>query len=357
MDVRGPGDLAVDAIAGLKARLPNWIPRNGAPEVILLEALAEVVAGVVSGADVILGGVVESVLDRLYGVPRLPGAGASGTLLVSFDSPVTTTIPLGTRFLLQESGIELASTADVSVTGATSASVPVASPVSTSVPNGLGSDALVDVLDWVPNAVSVAISGVLSGGAEPEGDEGYVTRAANRLARVSSSLVVPGHFVAYVLEDGRASNAACVPAWDGVSIGTAGEDGGHVTVVTFGQGAVLSPTVRGELAEEMQAITAAGVTVHVVDASVTTVAVTATVKALDGWSATDVRTSVQAALRAHLDPTTWTWGDPVRTTTLIAVLAGADGVDYVGSLTAPAADVTIPVNGVAAAGTLTITVT
>lgn len=356
LDVRAPGDLVLDAVASLASRLPQWVPRNGSPEVVLLEVLAELVGGVVSAADVILGTLAESSLESLHLVPRLAGEGATGNLVVSFDSPVTTTIPLGTRFLLSDSGVELESTADVSVTSATSATVAVASPESTSAINGLGSTAAVDVLDYIPNAISVAISGTLGGGADPEGDDEYLARARNRLARLASTLVTSESFSAYALEDGRASNASCIPAWDGVAIGTAGTDGGHVTVATYGRGAQLSAEVRAELVEAMQALTAVGVEVHVEEADVTAVDVTTSVAAAAGWSADDVRTSVELALSTHLAAETWEWGETVRTTTLIAVVAGADGVDYVSSLTVPAADVTLEVNGLAAPGTLAVSV-
>lgn len=356
LDVRSPGDLAIDAVASLRTRMPEWIPRNASPEVVLLEALAELVGGIVDAADVILGGVVESVLDNLYGVPRLPGTGATGNLVVTFDSAVTTTIPAGTAFVLQEWDVELQALEDVSVTAATTATVAVAAVQSTADINGLDSTALVDILDVIPNAISVAISGTLGGGAAPEGDDEFLERARNRLARVSSSLVVADHFAAYVLEDGRASNAVCIPAWDGAAIGTAGSDGGHTTVVAYGQGAQLAAEVRAEFAAAMQAITAAGVTVHVVDASLVTVAVTATVKSLPDWDVNDTRDQVLRALRTHLSAETWTWGETVRTTTLIAVLAGAEGVDYVDAMSVPATDTTLTANQVANAGALTISV-
>ncbi len=356
LDVRTPGDLAIDAIASLQSRLPGWIPRNAAPEVVLLEALAELVGGVVDAADVILGGAVESVLDNLHAVPRLPGMGATGDLTVTFDSAVTTTIPAGTTFLLQEWDVELQALEDVSVVSATSATVAVAAVQSTADINGLDSTALVDILDVIPNAIAVEIDGVLGGGAAPEGDEEYLERARHRLSRLSSSLGPADSFTAYALEDGRAYNAVCIPAWDGVDIATAGTDGGHVGVATYGRGAQLSAEVRADLAAQMQDLAVVGVSVHVVEGDVTTVPVTATVAALAGRDVAEVRTNVEEALAAYLSPELWAWGETVRTTTLITVLAAADGVDYVDSLDAPAADVTLEANGLASAGTLTISV-
>lgn len=356
LDVRTAGDLAIDAIAALASRQPEWIPRNGAPEVIYLEAVAQVVAGVVSGADVILGTVVESVLANLYGVARLPGESATGNLTLTFDSSTSTTIPTGTTFSLSEWGIDLVSTADVVVASSLTATIPVATADPTAEANGLGSDALVDVLSSIPNASSVAIDGTLSGGSAPEDDGEYLTRARNRLGRVTNSLVVADHFTAYTLEDGRASNAIGIAAWAGVTVGNIGTEYGHVSVVAYGRGGQLSIADKTALGSAMQAITCAGVVVTMVDAAITTVPVTCTVHPLDGWASDDVRSAVQAAITAYLAPETWTFGETVRTTTLAAVLAAADGVDYVTTLAAPAADVTLTANALAKAGTLTVTV-
>ena len=174
LDVRTPGDIAVDAIDLLASRMPEWIPRNGAPEVVLLEALATVAGGIVSTADVAIGTAVEAILD-LQGVSRLPGSPATGAVTVTFAAPASLTIPAGTQFSLRDFGLALSATADVVVSG-TSASVPVATDLATSAANGLGSSAVVDLLDAVEGAVSVAVSGTLAGGADEEGDAEFLVR-------------------------------------------------------------------------------------------------------------------------------------------------------------------------------------
>ena len=74
-----------------------------------------------------------------------------------------------------------------------------------------------------------------------------------------------------MLEDGRAVNALCIPAWDGVSTGTIGTDAGDVTVVTYGRGGTLSGGRQDRPGGGDAGITYAGATVHVTDAAVTTV--------------------------------------------------------------------------------------
>lgn len=357
LEVRTPDDLAVDAIEYLQAVLPSWTPRNSSPEVVYIEALARVVGEVAAAANGAIGAVVESLLSVPFRVPRLAGTPAVGTLTVTFDVATTTTLPAGTAFLLAESGVEVVSSADVSAADALSVDVPVIATSATSLLNGVGTGAVVDVLDPIPNALSVAVKGSFAGGSDPETDAAYIARAGNALRRVNSSLVVDDQFTAYALESGLVANATTIPAWDGVNVATIGADEKSITVATYGFGGQVAAADRAALAAQMQAMTYVGATVDVVEASLRSVDVTVAVKARPGESATAVRESVQAALRAYLDPQKWAFGATVRPTSLTVLCAAVGGVDYVSSLTVPAADVTLAANEVAAAGTLSVSVT
>ena len=153
------------------------------------------------------------------------------------------------------------------------------------------------------------------------------------------------------------SNASTINAWDGVAIGTAGTNAGHVTVMVYGFGGQVSAGDRTALATAMQAITAEGVTVHVNEASLSSVSVTLTAAAEPGQVTASVKAGIEDALRAYLNPQTWPFGETVRHTSLIALVAAVPGVDYVASLTLPAADVTLAADQVAYPGVLTVTVT
>ena len=357
LDEREPGDLVAEMIDLLETAMPEWVARNGSNEVIYAEAVALAVADVVNTGNDVIAAVEEAILEDLYLVPRGAGTQANGELTVTFDSVVTTTIPVGSTFALPDYGVELQASAAVDVTATDTAVVAVVTTEPTSSVNGVDDPTPVDVLDVIPNALSVVISSPMVNGADPEDDAAYVARARNRLARVTNSLVVNDHFTAWCLESGLASNATTIGAWDGAAIGTAGTDACYVSSAVYGFGGAVSNGNKTTLAAEMQAITAAGVTVAVVDASLETVAVTATVAALADTDTATVKAAVEAALTAYLDPEVWEFGDTVRTTSLTALIAGVEGVDYVDSLDAPATDVTLTADQVADCGTLTITVT
>lgn len=355
LDGRYAAEVAVDAVDLLRVLLPEWLPRNASPEVIYLEAVAQAVAEVLAGGNDVAAKVVELILAGVYQVPRLPGSAAVADVELAFAQNVTTVIPAGSGFLLPEHGLELASTVDVTVTGTDTALVPVATTIATSEVNGL--TPLIDVLDVIPDLVSVTLDTPLTGGQFPEDDGSYLLRARQRLRRVTNSLTVNEHFASYVLESGLASNAGTVAAWDGAVVGTAGSDEQHVTVVCYGFGGEVAAADMLRLADEMNAMVAEGVTVGVQAVRLETVAVTTTVHAEPGYTAADVQASVADAVQTYLAAHTWTPGETVRTASLTTVIDNAPGVDYVSTLDAPAADVTLDVDQVASAGTITVSVT
>ena len=356
LDERYPEELADAAVSALQAALPDWLPRNASPELIFIEAVSLAVADIVNAGNQTIGAVEEDILSNFYQVARRPGSAAGGQITVTFDSAVTTTIPAGTGFALTDYGIEVATAADVSVTASSTAVLDVYTTEATTLVNGVGAGAALDVLDVIPNVLSVAVTSAFAGGASEESNSEYVARSRNRLSRVTNSLVVSDHFSSFVLEDGRAVNALCIPAWDGVSTGTIGTDAGDVTVVTYGRGGPLSAGDKTDLEDAMAAITYAGATVHVTDAAVTTVNVTTTIAAAPGYSAAEAQAAAADAIRGFLNPETWPIGDDVIVGALQAAITDTEAVDYIVSMSAPSGTTTIASNAVAKYGTITVSV-
>lgn len=354
LDERYPADLAAASLAALQGLLPSWVVRNGAVEVLLIEALALSAAEVANAANVAVGAIEEDMLSRFDQVLRLPGAPAVGALTLTFDAADGPGLDAGVRFVLRDVGVEVVSA--MPVPAGASVLVPVTASVASSRPNGVGPGAQVDVLDIVPNLLDVQVSEVFAGGADPESDEEYIARARWRRARASSSVAKPDAFAALVLEDGRVANAAAVRAWDGVSVGAIGTLGGHVTVLTYGRGGQVPVSVREELAATLASMSAAGVVAHVVPAALTTVDVTVTVTARPGFAAAEVQAGVQSAVRAFLAPEAWAFGEDVGVLALAGEIAKVASVDYVSAMSSPSSDVAVAANALAVAGAVTVSV-
>jgi hypothetical protein len=140
--------------------------------------------------------------------------------------------------------------------------------------------------------------------------------------------------------------------------GTAGSNGGHITIAVYGPSGPVSLTNKETILNDLIPQTATNLAIHIVDPTLTTINVTTTVKAAVGANPTTVQNAVVAALQSYLSPSTWGWGTTLYYNELIALISNVTGVDRVVSLTAPAADVAI--SGLAPllqAGTIAVTVT
>ena len=353
IDDRDPQAVFDASLAKFTELAPTARPRNGSVEAILLEAIATGTADGIYAVNRFVGKTVEGILN-LYGVTRFTGSTASGQVTLTLDGVRTLTVTAGQRLLESVTGLVLLVTTDTSIASAST----IVLPVRTEQPGGAGNaitvGTAVDILDAIPYVASAAVTTAFSGGADPESDTSYVDRASTVLARVTSSLVLPSHFIAYALEDTRVARATVIDLY--YPGGTIGSNLGHLTVYTYGYSAQLSTAVKNEILAAMQARCAAMITVHIADASIVTQAITYTCHALPGYSTAAVRTAVNAALSAWMNPNAWTWGDDIRQTDIIALIDATPGVDYVDSVTVPASTTVLSAEQLAQVGTITGTV-
>lgn len=356
---RSPRDIVDRALLDAQVKLPGWTPREGNTEVVLIEAMALQVAELVYAINRAPGAVME-ILMQLLGVTRSLGAPATGTVTVTVVDDTGYAIAAGTAFrlALDTGDVVLESTATVAVPpGSTSAVVDVTATTYGADPNGAPAGTPLDVISSAFYLEAAVLAADLAGGADVEDTGAWLERGVQRLARLTDSLVLPEHFTARALEDVRVGRANTIDLLDPAA-GPAGSDLGHVTVVVADTaGAALSAGVMSDLEQALEESATANLDVHVVAPTVTDVDVTATVVRLTGHDPATVEADVIAALDAYLDPGAWEWGATVRRNELIALLDGVTGVDYVASITTPAADVALAGTGpLADLGVATITV-
>jgi uncharacterized phage protein gp47/JayE len=352
-DDRDPQAIFDAAVAQAQAALPTWVARNGNVEVVLMEALCLAVSDAVYALNRIPPVVLEAVL-ALYGVERGLGDAAIGQVTITFDTARSLLIPAGSQMQDPTTGITIVTTADTTVTSASTAVVDVVAVDAGSSANAIATGTSLDMIDLVPYAVSAAVSTGLSGGTDPEDDTAYFDRAATVLARVTSSLVLPIHFVAYCLEDTRVLRATSIDVFE--PGGTPGLDLGHITIYLYGRGAQVPVEVRSELQSAMQAMSSMMLTVHVEPAVIVTQDVEVDVVKLDGYASEDIAAAVEAALTAYLSTDTWAWGEDILPAQLISVIDQLPGVDYTDGVTTPSGTVAVDVDELVQIGTITVNV-
>ncbi|AYD81533.1 baseplate J protein [Arthrobacter phage KBurrousTX] len=330
-------DLVAAATAYAMAALPEWQPRTGNTEMVLIESLAVMLGPEILAIQMLPGQIVEQLM-KLYGVARNPGAPVTGRVQFTVtNSAPTQTIPAGTRLRLPIPGT--GETVDfltkdqleIIVSEGTTGQVDVYSEylgaVGNSTPGGTTME-VVDTLQFVEGVVTV---GALSGGAGPEADQEFQGRASATLARLTSTLVLPESFqfaAASRPEVGRAKVFDLYnPAQPLVNPAV-----GYVTVaLADANGAALPGTVTADIASWLAGQALSSLKVSVIDPTYTTVNITVSVKASFGFTAAQVQANVAATLADWLNAKTWDWNPVVGQYAIVAKVAATAGVAEVTS--------------------------
>ena len=337
---------------------PEWVPREGNTEVVLLELLAAITAEDVYALNRIPGTVTEGVL-RLFGVERNLGTPTAATVTVNAFDTAGHVLPAGTLMRVGQS-LDVATTAVLVIApGSSSTTVAVTAVETGTAGNAIPVGTVVDLVDpasWFLSAYTATVTG---GGTDAETDASYLARSGQRLRRVTDSLVLPDHFTAYALENPAVGRATTIAAYDAANSGIIpGANLGYVTVaVATATGGPVSVTVKAQLAADMAARSLAGLKVGVIDAGLVPIAVTATVRRTPSAAQATVAAAIDTALRSFLSAATWPWNRSLQPNDIIAVLEGVPGVDYVeGALVDPVGPSYLQPWQLVTAGTLTITV-
>lgn len=357
---RDPTAIMARALADAQAKLPGWNPLAGNTEVVILEAVSQVVAELVFAVNRLPTALVEAELG-LFNVTRDPGSPPVATVTFTFIDSTGYTVPAGARINLATPSGAVAFTTDVAVVaapGTTTATAPVTGSVNTDAANGIVAGTAVDLLDSLYMVNQAALASTVAGGRVIESDLGWLTRGVNALSALTSTYVLPRHFTAAALAmtGDNVFRAFTIDQWDPTAAGGAGAAAvGHVTVAVLGPaGTLLTSGQKADVLANLTAGAQGGLAIHVIDPTVTTVAVTATVHT-NGVPAT-VQAACIAALQSFLSTDTWQWGNEVRFNNLISILSQVTGVTYVSSVALPTTDTSLPgVAPLAKLGAVTVT--
>lgn len=330
--------LVERAVLDSAIKMPDWLPQTGDQAVVLMESLALIVAEDVYAINRLPGGVLD-VLLRILGITRSLGAAPTTTITFTTSGGQPLDIPQGSivRLTLGD-GSTLDFTTDAHAVGAgPTLTTAATATAATAAANGIVTGTPVAVISALPAVDSAALASNVAAGADPEEETPWRTRGVQQLQRLTSTLVAPAQFVAAALTNPLVYRAT---ALDNNNNGVATP--GYVTVAVVGSaGAMLSSGDKTALQVALAAQAQANLAVVVIDPTITSVTVTATVHPLTGYTTAQVQANVAAALDAYLSPDTWLWSGTVRRNKLIQVIEDAEGVDYLTTLSAPAADVTL----------------
>jgi uncharacterized phage protein gp47/JayE len=324
-------DIVDAALAYAQQQLPEWNPRTGNTEVVLIQALALMLAPEVMAIQMMPAQVLEQLMS-LYGIVRDPGAPVSGQVTITVtDSAPTQIIPADTRLRLRLA--DTGETVDfltndaitIITTDTTQAVAEITAEYLGIVGGGTPAGTSLDVVDPLPFIESVTVNDGLTGGAGQEADTPYFARASATLSRLASTLVLPEHFQYAALTRPGVGRAKVFDLYNPATPGTTAA--GHVTLAAAdAAGQPLGGDTAAALEGWLTSQALASLTIHVIEPTYTTIDLAVTVRASFGMDPAQVEESVRSTLTRWLSPTTWDWSPAVSQNSIVGVIAAASGV-------------------------------
>jgi uncharacterized phage protein gp47/JayE len=366
--------VAEGNLAAIRDLVPSWIPPEGGIETAFAEALA-------IGQATVASLVIDDERNRYAGfgevvlsLPRGAAAPARSQATITAIDTLGHLIPAGFQFVCATpSGdpVPLITTVDALITaGATTVTGVLVQALETGIV-GNGASGLAIDRDDIAFVQSIQLEQPTAGGIDEEALSDYVSRVVFAARRRSFLPITPADYARVTLDVpgvGRAlainrQNPATAPA----------DAPGHVTIiVATSTGAVVPTLVKTAIDTYFASLDQVrGSIVHVVDVTIQSIAVAATVKAAPGVTSAAATAAATAAIQTLLSPATynadpdaaggWKLGQGTFTifdvdrvlSLLTASIAQVQAVTINGGTAA----VTVPATALVTAGAITITVT
>lgn len=340
-------DIFDASLINLRENIPEWSPREGNIEVLLLEAIAQPVSELIF-ANNRLPAAMSEVIMAWYGIERDPGSEPKTNIRFTINMTDGLTIPANTAVSLDlealgmdpivfSTDVELVIEAgqNTGIVSATARGVYIADA------NGIPANTAMAVLDSIIYVDSAYTNIAVWDGSPPEEDIDWYTRGFQRLQRLTETLVLPHHFTAIALEQTYIERAFVVDNFDAVAPGTPGAQLGFVSLYVYGNNEQVSTDDKADLLGKITPATHAGLIVRIAEPTLTEVDVEATVVLEPTADVGTTIIAVEQAVQDFLSPMTWDWGGVVRRNDLISLITNVPGVDFVDTLVTPAANITL----------------
>lgn len=358
-------DIYRRALDEARVLMPEWRPREGTMELLLLQAMALEVAELSATINRLPSAITE-ILLKLYRLERSTGVRATGDVRFTAVDGGAYVIPTGTQVAyippssiqdpLIQAPLVLATTEEgvTSNVGDFDVIIPARATTIGGTYNGLQDGTPLTPVTLNPYIESIEVANdPISGGSDSETDQQYFDRAMARLSRLTNVLVRKDDFVAYVIDNPEdeftdvyrayafdttnGTAASAVSVLDGavdLADMVIPDSPGFVTVAVADiDGIPYDVNIREGIQEALNKHCMVTLEVAVIDATVLEVDLEVTVKKIPIASTSAVGTAVELALVEFINPNTWDWSSRLRYNEAVAVAAGAEGVDYVDTLT------------------------
>ena len=358
---KSPADIMAVGVSTFQSRVPDWIPSETNLEMVLMEAFAIEISEIIFTINRLPESMMETLLS-LYQVTRYSGSPPSVYVTFTAMDDTGYSIPGNTEVVMLLPNGEYMSfytnTPLTIVTPATTGTVQATATEYTNTANSVDIGTSLQIIDSLIGIDSVVTASVVAGGVLPETVESWIRRGIQRFQRLVDTLVLPSHFVQAALENPAVVRANAIDNYDPNADppGVPGDHEGFITVVVYGDNAPLTNDQKIALNTTLTESGVTNIIVTLIDPTLTEVDVTVSVKVVSGYNSAAVLAAVTERLETYLSPNTWPWAGTVRRNEIISIVDQVPGVDYVGTLTDPAADIALSEGDtLTVSGTITVT--
>lgn len=347
--------IYLDALERVQQALPEWQPREGQIEVVLLQALAYEVAETVASINRIPNSMTE-ILLRLFNIERASGSFATATVRLTSIDDTERIVPAGTRMFYTNNIDDIlvfSTDGDLTLseveagTGRKYGEVGITATNAIGTYNGVPEDTFLTMLSPSSYISSAVLVSAIVGGGESESDTDYFNRAMLTLSRLTDALVLPDHFETYTL--GTFSEVRRVKAVDYVKATPLNEvppkpnlyytvddelNGGYLGIFALlADGASLDAGLKDELRERLNDKAQVNLEVDLFNTAIVDIRPTIDIVTKLGYTPSVVVASCVAAVKSAFNINTTMWADErnniLRPLDFVPIVAAVPGVERV----------------------------
>lgn len=350
-----PQSLYLDALERVQQAVPEWQPREGQIELVLLQALAYEVAETVASINRLPNSMTE-ILLRLFNIERASGSFATATVRLTSVDSVVRTVPAGTRmFYTNNIDDILIFSTDNSVTldqvdetsGRRYGEVGITATAAVATYNGIPEQTFLTMLSPSPYISSAILASQITGGGASETDAEYFARGMLTLSRLTDALVLPDHFETYTLA--TFSDVKRIKVVDYVKSEITAfkpslyygynenENGGYVGVFALlADGVSLDAGLEDEIRTRLNDKAQVNLEVDLFASAIIHVKPTVDIVTKVGYVPTVVADACEAAIKEAFNVNTTRWADergnmlrPLDYAPIVAAVPGVDRIEAI----------------------------
>jgi Baseplate J-like protein len=339
--------LFQDFVDYIRNYYPDWNPSEGQLDVLIARFFSIQTAFTADMASRVLRAIFRYFGSTMANIPPLPGSFASATVAFTVSDGEAHTLPEDTLVGLTDSDgdiqmFALVDDLNFAAGDVTESGVCQAVEIGAAGNDLTGTVQMIELVDWIDSAV---VSGVSSGGSDPEVDEIFLARLSDNL-QIPRRPALPNDFALVAQNVPGVWRSCVIDNYDlGPPVNAAAAQCIAISSVDE-QGQPLSAAVRADLLAYLNSLVRQNFKIGFQDPTYNTVQITYNVTAIEFTEPAAVKTAIDDAIAQNLSPAnfaqypeqaannrSWRNVKVIRYLDLTTIVENVPGVDHINNLT------------------------